>query len=162
MPRAYWLYPKKEILTSCIMLIEPSAKEFARVWARVEKAGRNDYDMEIVNDLYRDSALVLPHRPYSLLVQEYRETDHSLYLGSPEEEWDPVAAFKEAKFLHWSDWPMSKPWHPSPVQLKQQTEPKCHMKNGVETCGERDMWRYFYREFRERRQVGNALQSYLV
>lgn len=82
------------------MLIQPSVTEFARVMAKVEEAGPDDYDMKIVNNFSDDSALVLPHRLYSLLVAEFRDTKHSRYLGSVDEEWDPIAAFHKTKFLH--------------------------------------------------------------
>lgn len=67
--------------------------------------------MEIVNTLYRDSALLLPHRPYNLLTGEFRNIEpntHDKYLGNKEEQWDPQAAYREAKFLHFSDWPYPK------------------------------------------------------
>ncbi|RDL38128.1 uncharacterized protein BP5553_05561 [Venustampulla echinocandica] len=60
MPRAYWL--KKPVLTSHIMLIQPSASEFARVNKAIKKAGLGTYDMEIVNRLYGTDCVVLPHR----------------------------------------------------------------------------------------------------
>ncbi|EAQ83433.1 hypothetical protein CHGG_09837 [Chaetomium globosum CBS 148.51] len=93
MPRAYWLYPDTKILSSQLVLVEPSEREFSRVMAKVDVAGRDDYDMEIVNYLYGDTALVLPHRRIS---------------AGESEVWDPVAVFNEAKFLHFSDWPVPK------------------------------------------------------
>lgn len=103
MPRAYWLHPGKKILSSQVVLIQPSASEFTRVMEMIDSSGTNDYDMEIVNDMYEDSAMVLPHRPYDLVTGEFRSSDHSAYLGSDAEAWDPVAAFNEAKFIHFSD-----------------------------------------------------------
>jgi alpha-N-acetylglucosamine transferase len=155
MPRAYWLYPEKQILASHIMLLQPSAAEFERVMDRVSQSAANDYDMEVVNALYRDSALVLPHRPYGLLTIEFRgEPDqHAYYLGSDQEEWDPVAVFNEAKYLHFSDWPVPKPWLPTPESVRLDKQPKCHLRHGVESCAERDLWNGFYSEFRERREV---------
>lgn len=111
MPRAYWLGFDKRVLSSQIMLLQPSEFEFKRAFQGIEKAKANDYDMEIVNDLYKDSALILPHRPYDLLTGEFRNTEsntHDRYLGNDKEQWDPSAAFKEAKFLHFSDWPFPK------------------------------------------------------
>jgi hypothetical protein len=71
--RAYWLHPDKKILSSQVMLVQPSAGEFARVMARVAAAGDNDYDTEMVNYLYGDTALVLPHRPYDMISGEFRQ-----------------------------------------------------------------------------------------
>lgn len=111
MPRAYWLGFDERVLSSQVMLLQPSEVEFKRVMRGMEKAESNDYDMEIVNDLYKDSALILPHRPYNLLTGEFRNTNlstHGRYLGNEDEKWDPSAAFQEAKFLHFSDWPFPK------------------------------------------------------
>lgn len=114
MPRAYWLGFDDRVLSSQIMLLQPSEFEYGRVIKHVETAAANDYDMEIVNTLYRDSALLLPHRPYNLLTGEFRNIEpntHDKYLGNDEEQWDPNAAFREAKFLHFSDWPYPKVFH---------------------------------------------------
>jgi len=108
MPRAYWLNPDDRILSSQVLLIQPSEFEFKRVMDGMEHAGSGDYDMEIVNKLYRDSALVLPHRPYDLLTGEFRSKNHGSYMGNSEEPWDPEKILKEAKFLHFSDWPIPK------------------------------------------------------
>ena len=90
MPRAYWLLsddPPKKILSSQLILVQPDAEEFARVQERVNGAAQDEYDMEIVNQMYLDSALVLPHRPYDLLSGEFRraDDDHKSYLGSSSE-----------------------------------------------------------------------------
>ncbi|KAL8797713.1 MAG: hypothetical protein Q9195_000065 [Heterodermia aff. obscurata] len=108
-PRSYWLPEDEPVkVSSQLIVIQPSKKEFARVQKAIASAGDSDYDMEIFNSLYRDSALILPHRRYDLLTQVFRWTNHSTYLGDPEEIWDPEAAMKEAKFLHFSDWPVTK------------------------------------------------------
>lgn len=136
------------------MLVQPSAVEFQRVTDAVNEGGQDDYDMEIVNKLYKDHALVLPHRPYDMLTREFGSEDHTNYLGPDKEEWDPVAAFNEAKFVHFSDWPMPKPWIRAPEGLRSEREPKCRVKNGQEYCVERDIWNGLYDDFRERRKVG--------
>jgi hypothetical protein len=156
MPRAYWLYPQEKKLASHIVLLQPSATEFARVMDAVRDAAPGDYDMEILNRLYGDSALVLPHRPYALLTREYfREPwNHSHYLGSDREQWDPVAVYSEAKYLHFSDWPMPKPWLPADEELRLQVQPKCYVNDGgVESCAERELWNGWRNEFKERRKV---------
>lgn len=63
---------------------------------------------EIVNDLYRDSAIVLPDRPHDLLTGEFRGKNHAAYLGNQLEEWDPYAILNETKYLYFSDWPVPK------------------------------------------------------
>lgn len=158
MPRAYWLYPEKEILSSQIMLVTPSAAEFARIRAKIDSAGENDYDMEIVNTLYRDSALVLPHRPYDLLTRTIAGDHIKEYLGNDHEAVDPVAVYNEAKLLHFSDWPVHKPWLYSPPELMQAHQPKCVVKDDVEDCAARDLWLGFYTDFRARRKVSSDRQ----
>ncbi|KAF9775341.1 hypothetical protein IL306_006560, partial [Fusarium sp. DS 682] len=97
MPRAYWLFPEKEILSTIVMLVESSEIEFARIMSKMDSASNSDYDMEIINSLYRNNALVLPHRHYALLTGEFRSESHAEYLGSDVEPWDPARAYSEAK-----------------------------------------------------------------
>ncbi|KAK4250207.1 glycosyltransferase [Corynascus novoguineensis] len=145
---------EKKILSSQLLLVEPSKDEFARVMAQVDQAGSNDYDMEIINQLYLDSALVLPRRPYDLLSREFRRQpdDHSGYLGTDREEWDPVGVFNEAKFIHISDWPLPKPWIPPREHQWQENQPECHQRHGQESCAEREIRYGFYSDFMERRK----------
>ncbi|KAI1090922.1 glycosyltransferase family 8 protein [Rostrohypoxylon terebratum] len=153
MPRAYWLFPDNKILSSQLMLVQPSAVEFDRIMKKMETAGRNDYDMEIVNQLYIDTAMILPHRPYDLLTGEFRGDNHVNYLGTDREEWDPVAIFNEAKFLHFSDWPVPKPWISMSDSMRQDKQPKCVEKNGQEDCSARELWNGFYNDFAQRRST---------
>jgi alpha-N-acetylglucosamine transferase len=152
MPRAYWLYPELT-LSSQVMLIQPSNVEFERIMGEIDNAGQDDYDMEIANELYKDSALILPHRPYNLLTGEFGRDDHVGYLGSDREEWDPVAVYNEAKFIHFSDWPVPKPWLPSPEGIRLKKQPKCSVKGGIRDCSGRDIWNALYEDFRLRRKV---------
>ncbi|CZR39384.1 hypothetical protein FPRO06_03011 [Fusarium proliferatum] len=153
MPRAYWLFPEKEILSSQVILIQPSEKEFARIMAKVDSASENDFDMEIVNYLYRESALVLPHRPYDLLTGEFRADNHKRYLGSDTEPWDPAAVYNEAKLVHFSDWPLHKPWIQSDEELRLQSQPNCTtLADGAEDCAARIIWNSFYTDFKRKRK----------
>ncbi|KAI0508572.1 glucose N-acetyltransferase [Xylaria bambusicola] len=151
MPRAYWLFPKDKILSSQLMLVQPSEVEFDRIMKQMESSGRNDYDMEIVNQLYADSAMILPHRPYDLLTGEFRGDNHQNYLGTDREEFDPVAIFNEAKYLHFSDWPVPKPWITMSEGMRKDKQPKCENKNGQEDCTARELWNGFYTDFTQRR-----------
>ena len=85
------------------MLIQPSAHEFHRIQKGIARATSDEYDMEIVNELYNESALVLTHCPYKLLTSKFAKpttADHSAYLDDNETAWDPEAVFEEAKHLH--------------------------------------------------------------
>jgi alpha-N-acetylglucosamine transferase len=108
MPRAYWLPPDQRLLSSNLMLITPSEFQFQRIQEKIAHKSKNDYDMEIVNYMYRDHCMVIPHRPYNLISGEYRSEDHTAYLGVTDEKWEPEKIRKEAKLIHFSDWPLPK------------------------------------------------------
>ena len=108
MPRAYWLGFEGRILSSQLLLIKPSKYEFTRLEKAIATARENDFDMDIVNNLYQDSGMVLPHRPYNLLTGEFNGIEHQRYLGDERATWDPDKIYQEAKFLHFSDWPLPK------------------------------------------------------
>jgi alpha-N-acetylglucosamine transferase len=154
MPRAYWLYPDKEILSSQVVLIEPSDVEFARIMEKIDAASKDDYDMEIVNYLYRDSAIVIPHRRYDMVSGEFRGKNHTYYLGSDVEEWDPAAAYAEAKLIHFSDWPLPKPWLPSSDSERAHVQPDCVQAKdgGEEDCTARKIWNSLYTDFTKKRK----------
>ncbi|KAI2625244.1 glycosyltransferase family 8 protein [Xylaria nigripes] len=151
MPRAYWLFPDNKILSSQVMLVQPSDTEFDRIMKQVTSASRNDYDMEIVNQLYGDSAMIIPHRPYDLVTGEFRGDSHEKYLGTDREVFDPVNIYNEAKYLHFSDWPMPKPWIEASASVRENLQPKCVISNGREDCTARDLWLGFYNDFAQRR-----------
>lgn len=154
MPRAYWLLrddPPRRILSSQIMLLEPDTTEFERIMDKTNVAADNEYDMEIVNQLYLDSAFILPHRKYDLLTAEFRSETHELYLGSDREKWDPAAVIKEAKFVHFSDWPVPKPWLGMEDDMREDMQPKC--SDGSKDCPEQTIWNGLYNDFLKQRQV---------
>ena len=156
MPRAYWLLhddPPKRILSSQVMLVQPSEEEFARVKEKIDSAAEGEYDMEIVNQLYLDSAMVFPHRKYDLLTAEFRSDKHQFYLGSTTEKWDPRLVYGEAKFMHFSDWPVPKPWIPMDEDTRASMQPKCHKLGEEEDCTERNMWNEFYEDYFTTREV---------
>ncbi|KAJ5335795.1 uncharacterized protein N7506_005731, partial [Penicillium brevicompactum] len=155
LPRAYWLDPDHRIMTSYLMLIEPSTVEFDRIVATIESSNPSDYDMEIVNTIYRDHALILPHRPYTLLTGEFRETIHTRYLGNSREVWSPQKALMEAKTVHFSDWPVPKPWVDFPSNAMNEHKPSCRLNatsGQVDDCRDRDLWLGIYHDFHIRRQ----------
>ncbi|KAI2705974.1 CAZyme family GT8 [Penicillium roqueforti] len=155
MPRAYWLNPDDRVLSSQLVLIEPSTFEFTRVMQAIANASSGDFDMEIVNDLYKDSAFVLPHRRYDLLTGEFRGKEHAGYLGNPLEEWDPYAILKETKFLHFSDWPVPKPWIEAPKDIIEEKQPTCDfnpLTQQEDDCRALNIWLGIYDDFKTRRK----------
>ena len=102
--------------------------------------------------------MVLPHRPYAMLTAEFRKRNHSTYLGyrnghepDPRGKWNPDDALKEAKLVHFSDWPLPKPWIMWPIEGLAEMQPDC----GGDTkgvCREREIWKNLYNDFRLRRK----------
>jgi hypothetical protein len=111
MPRAYWSWKTKAELNSQLLLVQPNATEFARVMRVVDASESDQYDMDILNKIYTSSAMVLPHREYDIITGEFNyrpEKVHTAFLGNEEEAWDPKKALSNAKFVHFSDWPIPK------------------------------------------------------
>ena len=165
MPRAYWSEEKHKPLTSLLMLIEPNPLEFRNFidilmsWRMKPnfQVGRN-YDMDLLNHRFGSSAMVLPHRPYAMLTAEFRASDHSAYLGTtngPRDryskyEWDADRALAEAKLVHFSDWPLPKPWVMWPQEGLAEMQPGCEGKE--RGCRDRAVWKELYSDFRKRRK----------
>lgn len=155
MPRAYWLDNQ---LSSQIVLIQPSEFEFSRIQEAIAHHGHNDFDMEIVNNLYGKSCVILPHRKYDLLSGEFRPDHHESYLGSKEAVWDTDEILKETKFVHFSDYPYPKPWLKAGDAETEARAPECRKVNGTdgvvkEDCRDREAWKWLYTDFSKRRKV---------
>lgn len=156
MPRAYWVPNKPWPLTSMLMVIKPDLAEFERFKQTIAGVGNGKlvdehrFDMELINERFEDSALVLPHRPYALLTGEFRKHDHAAYLGRADETWDAEAVLKEAKIVHFSDWPLPKPWIMWPNEGLAEMQPDCGGNN--EGCAERRIWKGLYEDFRKKRK----------
>ena len=174
MPRAYWKLDEPvsqgggpHILTSLLVVLEPLAREAEALWDQA--AGLDNgtvtsltpghlFDMEILNTRYTNTALTLPHRPYALVTGEFRRKgphNHTSYLGDADERFDPEAIIREAKVIHFSDWPLPKPWIMWPNSLMRETRPECEVDNGMPTesgCEARKIWLDLYDDFRRRRK----------
>ncbi|KAK5684819.1 hypothetical protein LTS10_002894 [Elasticomyces elasticus] len=162
MPRAYWLEEHTRVLSSQVVLIEPSAEEFVRILDSLLHRTSKQFDMEIVNDLYGDSCFIIPHRRYDLLTGELKADDHSKYLGSSDETWNVQAIMNETKFVHFSDWPYPKPWLPASEEQKERAAPRCTVVSGGELdCRNRDTWHWLYEDFHRRwvQICGDAFES---
>lgn len=157
MIRAYWRLPAVKELSSLFVLLEPSEIEYQQlmVAARPDVRQKNEYDMEILNKRYGDSAMVLPHREYGLLSGEFRVDDHRNYLGNSLEKWDPERVLREASIVHFSDWPVPKPWIMWPHNLIQDAMPKCKLREvrELDDCKDKKIWLGLYDDFRKRRKV---------
>ncbi|KAL4971846.1 nucleotide-diphospho-sugar transferase [Aspergillus desertorum] len=170
MPRAYWLLPEQKVLSSLLLVIEPSYRRYkALLDAALGIEGaegenrRNKYDMELLNEFYGDSAMVLPHRQYGLISGEFRSENHTIFLGGDDEIWDPEKVLADAKFVHFSDWPLPKPWVMWPHQMLADILPKCKVNPGTlheSGCRDRDVWMKLYDDFRIKRRDVCKLLSY--
>lgn len=157
MPRAYWVESKPWPLTSMLMVIQPNLVELETFKWRMTMGGNtmlvdaHKFDMELINERFEDSAMVLPHRPYALLSSEFRRNEHDVYLGDPKEKWDAEKVFQEAKLVHFSDWPLPKPWVMWSTQAVEETQPDCGGSHQG-SCAERRIWKHLYDDFRHRRR----------
>ncbi|CAI7588514.1 unnamed protein product [Penicillium palitans] len=171
MPRAYWLLPDK-MLSSLMVVIEPSLREYLALTevTTLAQNGQVDmnltdhrYDMELLNRRYGDSAMVLPHRQYGLLSGEFRTKDHRNFLGNDDEVWDPDQVLAQAKFVHFSDWPLPKPWIMWPQEMLAEEQPKCDNYPGTPQesgCRDREIWKMIYDKYRRQRKDICKLLSY--
>jgi hypothetical protein len=166
MPREYWSdKPKDQLcLSAQLMLLQPNAAETKNMWETLQTwrldanhAPSQHYDNELINDRFGSSAMVLPHRPYLLQTSEFRLHDHTSYMGSTNapkttaHEWDPFKQMKEAKLIHFDDWPLPKPWVMWPVEGLAEIQPDCGGSH-TGTCLDREMWKGLYDDFRLRRK----------
>lgn len=109
MPQAYWKEGTENLFTSALILTEPSAVDFTQMMQAISEANYSTtFDMEILNNLFGATALTVPHRPYLLLSGELRSDQHVAYLGNAQETWNTEAVLREAKYVHFSDWPVPK------------------------------------------------------
>ncbi|APA06062.1 hypothetical protein sscle_01g008320 [Sclerotinia sclerotiorum 1980 UF-70] len=168
-PRAYWLDAQGiPQLASHIMLIKPSTSAFERLQVEFKKAGLGTYDMDIINSAFteqKDSCGLLDHQIYALLTGEFRRpiTKHSGFWGKGHEMdiWDPESVFKKSKFVHFSDWPMRKPWKLNNLEWTVWA-PKCVPVEEGDDCRARDIWDGLYKDFRERRIVSLFFLGWLA
>ncbi|KAJ4299891.1 U1 small nuclear ribonucleoprotein C [Kalmusia sp. IMI 367209] len=152
MPRAYWM-SDKFFLSSQLIVIEPSEAEWKRVEHAIDHHEGHDYDMDILNKLYGKSSTVIPHRKYDLLSGEFQNSKHENYLGSPNQKWDSKEILEEAKFVHFSDWPMPMPWLEPLEGMLEKNQPECR-KTSTEAldCTDREIWLGLRKDFTTRRE----------
>ena len=152
MPRAYWV--DHFFLSSQVIVITPSEKEWRRVEYAIDHHEEGEFDMDILNKLYGKSCAVIPHRKFDLLSGEFHSNKHEPYLGQPNEKWDARKILAETKYVHFSDWPMPKPWLEPLEGMSEKFRPACrNMTTTEKDCSDRDVWLELRSNFTERRQV---------
>ncbi|EDO04716.1 hypothetical protein SS1G_07199 [Sclerotinia sclerotiorum 1980 UF-70] len=138
---------------------------FQQVESAVQHVGPNEYDMDILNALFAPHILAMPPRPYHLLSSEFRRKSHKEYLGDAKELWDPGEILAEAKYMHFSDWPIPKPWIRATKEELNKYMPECGENEwfGATDCRDRTIWLGLYGMFARRRKevcgVGFELQQ---
>lgn len=178
MPRAYWNLDEPESdstpgsqavderhkLTSLLIVLEPHQTEAETLWTMASGLDNTTtpstslFDMDLLNTRYHSTALILPHNPYALVTGEFRnhQHNHTSYLGtSTSEQWDPHKILSEAKLIHFSDWPLPKPWIMWPNNLMREMQPECEIAPGTPEesgCEDRVVWKGVYDDFRRRRR----------
>ncbi|KAL7416673.1 nucleotide-diphospho-sugar transferase [Mrakia frigida] len=170
LPRAYWLNDvpgqansAPEVLASHIMVLTPSQHMYERVVDMVKGENQVEgFDMELMNRLGKGSALILPHRHYAMLSGEFRrdDDDHARYLGEdPSLTWDPDAEAESSFYVHFSDWPLPKPWIRSDADFKT-ARPRCSIDPAsfvAQDCRNRKHWVALYEEYwREKAETCDA------
>ncbi|KAF0325589.1 glucose N-acetyltransferase [Colletotrichum asianum] len=152
-PQAYWLnepdVPAAErVLSSHVMLIEPNKTTHDRLIEESLSSGK--LDMDLVNIMFKDTASILPHRRLALLTGEFRDDDHQKYLGQHDDNWDPVEEVSKSYLVHFSDWPMPKPWRPRTKKQWEAALPGCpenEITTGHRQCANQDVWSGFYEDY---------------
>lgn len=106
--------------------------------------------MDVMNDLEKNRCLVLPSH-YDFLSGELRNTDHSAYLGNARLAWNATAELAKAAYVHFSDFPVPKPW----LSSNEATAAAAGtlFAECSEPCPEKELWMGLYRTFREEMQV---------
>lgn len=151
MPRAYW---QDDTLSTHLMVIKPSLVDFERIKYVFVHPNASESDTEVLNKLFGEESLDLPHQTYNLITGEFRNNEHHRFLNSATARWDARQALKEAKYLHFSDWPYPKPWSGYSHIMHDEWQPACEITlEGEEDCSSRDVWDEIYDEFLARRQV---------
>ncbi|KAL2074131.1 hypothetical protein VTL71DRAFT_7909 [Oculimacula yallundae] len=155
MPWVYWGGSTGWAFSNQMMLITPSASEFAKIEAEIKKPGSdtNGYDLSIAEKLYSRKTLKIPQRPYHLMTGELRLQDHSKYLGSGQ-NWDAQEALQKSKMLHFSDWPIPRPWDGAPQAMLNKYMPKCLKSEwfGATDCQDRMAWMQLYADYAAKRK----------
>lgn len=154
-PRAYWLNDKDaaiadQVLGSHVMLLEPNEARYTKIVDEALSSG--DFDMEVINHLFKDSVMILPHRRLALLTGEFRAKDHRAYLAPDEDDdWNAMAEVSRAYLVHFSDWPLPKPWRHHSDSEWEKVRPECsedeEERDDRPRCADRVMWEGFYEDY---------------
>jgi hypothetical protein len=73
--------------------------------------------------------------------------------------WNGSRILEEAKYIHFSDWPVPKPWLAVPEEVKANSQPECvaGLNGKADDCTDRDLWLGLYDDFSSRREVSTRM-----
>lgn len=162
MPYVYWGKSAGWDYTSHLLLLKPSVANFKKIEAVVQTtAGTEDLDVDLLKKVFKSKMIRMPQKPYNLLSGEFRRTNHEAYLSStsnpktfhPSEAWDPEVAISRATYVHFSDWPLPKPWMRATQSMLNTYMPVCQKSEwfGATDCRDRNVWNKLYSDFEARR-----------
>jgi len=139
-----------------VMLITPSANSFTQISDAIRGAQSTEYDTTILETLFHGQIIKIPQRPFALLSGEYRRTSHRQYMGLRfPKKWDPDYIQQETRIMHFSDYPLPKPWARASQELLNKNMPQCQRSEwfGASNCRDREVWMKMYSDYRERRKA---------
>ncbi|PQE15990.1 glucose N-acetyltransferase 1 protein [Rutstroemia sp. NJR-2017a WRK4] len=154
MPYTYFGPPTGWAYSSQLLLLHPSSNLFQQVESAVQHAEPHESDMDILLTLFPTSILAMPQRPYNLLSGEFRRKSHIEYLRNTTETWDPEKVLGEASYMHFSDWPIPKPWIRATKEELNRYMPSCGRSEwfGATDCRDRTVWLGLYGMYARRRK----------
>ncbi|CAK1358091.1 unnamed protein product [Cercospora beticola] len=168
MPRKYWLQGSdSNLLSDLLLLVQPDQLLFERLvnlFTVEDSSGNNALASQeqpqntFMSTLVKlvEEATFLPHREYLLRDGEFfKSGDHSAYLGTEEEVWDPMKVIDEAKFVVFDDEDGGEG-----MGTRQGGSPDCGSRNGelrtpggAATCAEKEIWKRLVRDRRDRKMA---------
>ena len=158
-PRAYWLgndgqSVAEQTMCSHVMLLQPDEYSYKTIMDEATRSG--DFDMEVINHLFNNSAMILPHRRLALLSCEFRAKDHHKYLSDePDADWNAMGEILRSVLVHFSNWPLPKPWmHRTDAQWTAalpECDPNEVPRDDRPVCADRVMWSGLYEQYDELR-----------
>jgi hypothetical protein len=62
--------------------------------------------------------------------------------------------------VHFSDWPLPKPWLLKNKAQVEPFQPECHLTDVGEDCRDREIWLSLYADFAQRRKICDVTVKY--
>lgn len=163
MPYLYWGKRIGWQLSNQLMVVQPSASEFAQMERAVrraaaaekekEKKEKDAPDLDIINLYYNNTLTPLPAHPYHTLTDEFRhrDWDHVPYLGSRASTWDATHMLRAIKIVHFHDAKVPTPWADRKATWEYHVPPCFPAQYRRRDCRNGNAWRGVYSGYMYRR-----------